>query len=200
MPLLMQFSLSLLGSVLHLALNQNSNSQFSLLPSIFRNFFTYLILKLQQFFPFRKTAFFVPFPPPLFIHKEPCLCSCIQTFLFPLITISINATGTVFLQVMSKYQTSLLLPLYSRLIITERPWLLISKLEDSRTCTRSQTQRLVSSQPQATNADEASAKTVYLEGVLPEKNVAGHKGVIKENLNFFIYIQEMMKNMAKCKI
>lgn len=112
---------------------------------------------------------------------------------------SINAPGTVFLQVKSKYQTSLLLPLYSELMITERPWLLISKLEDCCTRTRSETQWLVSSRPQATNADEVFVETVYLERVLPEKNVAGPKGVIKENLNFFIYIQEMMRNVAKCK-
>lgn len=59
------------------------------------------------------------------------------------------------------------------------------------------TWQLASSQPQATNAEEMSDETVYLERRTPGKKVAGHKGVVKENLNFFTYTQEVMRNMVK---
>ena len=74
-------------------------------------FFTFLILRLLQAFPLPKTISFLPFPLLSFQmqRKNFVLCS---DFLFPLITISVTATGTLFLQVESKYKTSLPLPLY----------------------------------------------------------------------------------------
>lgn len=190
MPSFMQFSLRLLASVSHLAVKRNSDSVLS--PSL-------EVQKLFHLVDTKMTAIF-PFPEPAssshpffsYTKKEPWLGSCIQTFLFHLTTIS-NAIGTLFVK--SKYQNSLSLPLDSQLMIPERCWLLISKLEDSWTCTMSQTRWWVSSQPQAKNTEEVSAETVYLE----RKKVARHKSSVKENLNFFTYIQEMLRNMVKCK-
>lgn len=89
-------------------------------------------------FPPLEPASFLPLPSFFsYTKKNPVYVLVFRLFFFPLITISINARGTLFLQVKSKYQNSLSLPLHSQLMITERPWLLISKLKDNWTLTMS---------------------------------------------------------------
>lgn len=115
------------------SIKENSNLQF-FLSLEFQKVFCSFGTKMTA--TFCTLTSFCPSSQPPFIYKERAQTLFLHSDFFSLLWLLPWMLQAHYLS-KSKHRTSLPLPLCSKLLITDRPVLLISKLEDSCTCTMS---------------------------------------------------------------